>query len=73
MCPMQGSTGMKRDLIKYPKYRDQFLRTFDKMLKRREEKGLKNSPKWKDAPSVLMWWVGDNPLQQRLFDPEYLR
>lgn len=72
-CPMQGGSGMKADFIRYPKYRDNYLRAFDRMLKNREAAGLKNSEKWRDARSVMMWWVGDNPLQLSLYEPEYLK
>ena len=64
---------MKADFIRYPKYRDNYLRAFDRMLKNREAAGLKNSEKWRDAKSVMMWWVGDNPLQLSLYEPEYLK
>ena len=71
-CPMQGSKGMITDLIKYPKYRDGYLRAFDRMLKARKEARLPTE--WRDARSVMMWWVGDNPDQLSLFgEPEDLR
>lgn len=71
-CPMQRSKGMKTDLIRYPKYRDNYLRAFDRMLKAREEAGLETH--WRDPESVMMWWVGDNPQQLSLFGvPEYLK
>ncbi len=73
-CPMKGSKGMKSDLIRLPKYRDNYLRAFSRMLETRREKGLKIPEKWKDARSVMMWWVGDDPLQMSLFgEPEYLK
>lgn len=73
-CPMQGGNGMKADFIKYPKYRDAYLRAFDKMLKARAENGLDTDAKWRDARSVMMWWVGDEPNQLSLFgETEYLK
>lgn len=73
-CPMGGPIGMKQDFIRYPKYRDNYLRSFDRMLKTRLEAGLENSEMWSDARSVMMWWVGDNPMQYSLLDePEYLK
>lgn len=77
-CPMQGYKGMIADLIKYPKYRNNYLRAFDRMIKRRERDRLPplcsaNGSKW-TAREVMMWWVGDNPDQLSLFgEPEYLR
>lgn len=72
-CPLQTSSGMKAELIRYPKYRDNYLRAFDKMLKKRIEDGLSMSG-WKSGREVMMWWVGDNPRQLSLFgEPEYLK
>lgn len=73
-CPMQGSQGMIEDLINYPRYRDNYLRAFDRMLKARMEARLETTDLWRDARSVMMWWVGDDPRQLSLFaKPEYLK
>lgn len=72
-CSMGGPNRMKADLIKYPKYRDNYLRAFKRMLIAREAAGKENREEWKDAYSVMMWWVGDNPLQFSLYTPEYLK
>lgn len=65
---------MKADLMRYPKYRDNYLRAFDRMLKARETAGLVNRDLWADAQFVMMWWVGDDPRQLSLFGvPEYLK
>lgn len=72
VCPMQGRKGMIADLIRYPKYRDKYLRTFKRMLVARKKAGLKTE--WRDPESVMMWWVGDDPRQLSLFGtPEYLK
>ena len=71
-CPMQGGKKMIEDFIKYPKYRDNYLRAFDRMLKSRKEANLPTD--WKDAWEVMMWWVGEDPNQLSLFgEPEYLK
>ena len=72
-CPMQGGKGMKSHFIRYPKYRDNYLRAFKRMLKAREAAGLDNSVGWTTPEDVMMWWVGDNPLQMRFETPEYLK
>ena len=59
-------------IVKGKEYRDGYLRAFDRMLKARKEARLPTE--WRDARSVMMWWVGDNPDQLSLFgEPEYLR
>lgn len=71
-CPMQNGKGMKADFIRYPKYRDNYLRAFRRMLKAREAAGLDNNS-WNSPEAVMMWWVGDNPLQMSFETPEYLQ
>lgn len=72
-CPMQGGKGMKSDFVNYPKYRDNYLRAFGRMLKAKEEAGLKEKVGWNSPEAVMMWWVGDNPLQMSFETPEYLK
>lgn len=67
-CPMQGFKGMKKDLAQYPKYRDAYIRAFDKMLKAREENGLKSNKYWTSGENVMKWWVGDDPNQITMED-----
>ena len=72
-CPMQGGNGMKKDLIGYPKYRDNYLRAFKRMLEARDKAGLDNRDSWNSPENVMMWWVGDDPRQVRFETPEYLK
>lgn len=71
-CPMAVAAVRKKELIKYPKYRDNYLRAFIRMIKKREEAGT-TSP-WGTARETMIWWVEDDPNQLSLFgDPEYLK
>lgn len=72
-CPMKNGKGMKADLIRYPKYRDNYLRAFRRMLKARKTAGLDNSLGWDTPEAVMIWWVGDNPFQMSFETPEYLK
>lgn len=67
-CPLQGGKGMKEDFSLYPKYRENYVRAFDRMVKAREEAGLTNNGSWCDGEHVMRWWVGDDPNQITLFD-----
>lgn len=66
-CPMKGGKRMKSEFARYPKYRLNYVRAFDRMLETRNKKGLDNHSFWTDGESVMRWWVGDNP-QQITFD-----
>ena len=77
-CCMQCRKGMIDDFIRYPKYRDNYLRAFKRMQEQRANVGLPPfaydvygvmSPR-----QIMMWWVGDDPRQLSLFgEPEYLK
>ena len=59
-CPMAGRHQRQEEFRQYPKYEVAYKKAFEKMLKRREEKGLEIRDKWKDAEAVFRWWIEDN-------------
>ena len=65
-CPLGNSNNMKKEFADYPKYRDNYVRAFDRMIISREKKGLKTV--WASGEEVMQWWVGDNPKQIRIED-----
>ncbi len=68
-CPM--STHQIQELEMYPKFKEQFIRTFDKMLKRRKELGKVNHyGSWTSGEGVYKWWVQDKSIegQMDIFD-----
>jgi hypothetical protein len=70
---MQGGKGMKKDFIRYPKYRDNYLRAFKRMQAKRKADGLTLYSEL-SSREIMMWWVGDDPRQLSLFgEPEYLK
>ena len=63
-CPMSGRKGMEFEFARYPRYRELYLRAFDKMLAAMNAKGTRNRT-WTDAESVMRWWIyghGKTPL-----------
>ena len=69
-CPLQGGKGMEADFAKYPKYRANYIRAFDRMLEARREKGKQTG--WQSGEEVMRWWVQDDtdPDQLSFFDDE---
>ena len=57
MCPMQGRSGMLRDAKRWGKFEKAYLLAFDRMLKAREQAGLKTDDNWSTAEKVMRWWV----------------
>lgn len=60
-CPMAGGKGMKKEFALYPKFRDNYIRSFDKLVNALPDKT------WSSGEDVYRWWVGDNP-NQMYFD-----
>lgn len=66
-CPLGGSNQQKQQFAMYPKYKEAYIRAFDKMLDARKEAGLP-CHLWTCGEDVMTWWLGDNPNQMTLFD-----
>jgi phosphoadenosine phosphosulfate reductase len=54
-CPLAGGKRQQEELAKYPKFRDAYIRAFDRMLIRRKESGLETT--WQTGQEVYDWWV----------------
>lgn len=68
-CPLAGEKQMKADFVRYPKYKEAYIRAFDRMLEKRKADGLKSDRKnWIDGEHVMRWWVGDDPNQITIDD-----
>jgi phosphoadenosine phosphosulfate reductase len=52
-CPM--SCNAKKELERWPKYRQAYIRAFERMLDARKEAGLETQ--WENAEAVMRWWT----------------
>ena len=71
-CPMAGGKGQKHEFLRYPKYKENYIRAFDRMIKKRKEDGLPTV--WNSGEECFAWWVGDDINQitmDDLFDPNW--
>lgn len=66
-CPL-NTKAQKRELELYPKYKEAYIRAFDKMILRRKERGLPTV--WNSGEECFTWWIGDDP-NQLSFDDYY--
>ncbi len=57
-CPLAGGEQMRFEFARYPKYKQAYLRSFEKMLAVRKEKG-RTDRLWKTAEDVMNWWLDD--------------
>ena len=63
-CPMNTST-QKQELEEYPKYKEQYIRCFNKMAQNRKERGLLTMARWETGKDIYDWWVGDEKKDDR--------
>jgi len=57
-CPMAGIKHMLFEFERYPKYKELYIRAFDRMIKHHMESGKKYT-KWTDGESVFDWWTSE--------------
>lgn len=62
-CPMQSYKKMVEDFYHYPKYKNLYIRAFEKMLEAHPEKNYT----WKSGSDVFDWWTGFES-NQLMFD-----
>lgn len=60
-CPMASKNGRWKEFRCYPKYKDMYIKSFDKMLNNLSLKG--KSFNFRDGYDVFMWWMEENPEQ----------
>ena len=67
-CPMARTKGREREFLRWPKYKDAYIRAFEKMIEVRKQRNLINParPVWKfagceykepTAIDVFNWWM----------------
>lgn len=62
-CPF-ANNGRREQFARYPKYKENYIKAFDRMLEARRKKGLPyRKYDFKNGVEVFRWWIGDNPKQ----------
>lgn len=59
-CPMTCTQIRLREFYYWPKYKEHYLKAFDRMIKENKRKKLET--KWKNAEEVYHWWMEDGVL-----------
>lgn len=62
-CPMAGKKRYK-EFADFPKYKQSYIRAFERMLDVRKEKGL--GTQWKTGEDVFRWWMNDDNLDGQM-------
>lgn len=60
-CPMAGKRNRLIEFERWPKYKEAYIRTFDRMIQRRNERGMEPSDasivSWTSGEEVMDWWL----------------
>lgn len=65
-CPLAGAKQQNADFQRYPKYKENYIKAFDRMIKKRKELG--KSCYWETGEECMRWWLGENIKQIRIED-----
>lgn len=66
-CPLGTANGMRKAFARYPKYKELYIRAFDKMLEERKRRGLQ-SYFWETGKDLMAWWLGEDKDQLSIFE-----
>lgn len=58
-CPLSSRT-QKEELDKYPQYKKNYVKAFNRMIKNRMDAGMKTE--WKTGEEVMRWWLMQDEL-----------
>lgn len=67
-CVLCNKNKRYREFDLYPKFRNNYIKAFDRMLSHREE--MKKPTEWKSGEEVFKWWVQEDPAQLTFADLE---
>lgn len=59
-CPMAGTAGRKKEFLRYPKFKQNYIRAFERMVAVRKSKGRPTT--WQSGKDVFHWWMEDGVL-----------
>lgn len=65
-CPMGNCKQQRKQFNDYPKYKENYIRAFDRMLEARRAKGkpfIYKGMELQTGEEVMRWWLGENPKQ----------
>lgn len=68
-CPMAGTCQRKKEFEDFPKYKQAYIRAFERMIRERERRGL--ATKWKSGQEVFEWWMEETQMNGQLYFDEY--
>lgn len=62
-CPMASKARWK-EFADFPKYKEAYIRSFDRMIEVRKARG--KGVRWKSGHDVFLWWMGDDNVEGQM-------
>lgn len=53
-CPLAGRDKQNKELERWPKYKEAYLRTFERIIQERKRRGM--PCRWETAQDIMDWW-----------------
>lgn len=69
-CPMAKKREKKKEFYDFPKYKEAYIRAFERMLEVRKSRGI--DTKWETGEDVFLWWTEDENIRGQISIDEYL-
>ena len=69
-CPMASKSDKARLFSDYPKFKENYIRAFDRLIKKRKECGM--VCKWETGEDVFRWWTQDDTIKGQITIAEWL-
>lgn len=66
-CPLGGAKTQNREFNDYPKYKENYIKAFDRAICKRLAQG-KTVQSWTTGEECMRWWLGENINQVRIED-----
>lgn len=63
-CPMGNTCGRQKQFADFPKYKDIYIHTFDKVVKERQARDMKC--RWDSGEDMFLWWIEDKNIKGQL-------
>lgn len=68
-CPMAGKRRYTEFRL-YPKYKNNYIKSFDRMLTERKRRNMQYKLDWQSGKDVFKWWMGEDTNQLSFDDLE---
>lgn len=70
-CPMASKKEIAKEFSEYPKFKENYIRAFDRLIKKRKERGM--VCKWETGEDLFRWWTQDDTIKGQITIAEWMK